>query len=255
MACYRTRRPRAGLRLASVLGGLFILTSAPAHAILGFGVHGGKDFVSIGNNDGDPFADADFQASAKRLGYTDYTKWTYVELTRGAISNPWLFGGHFYLDFIPYFDVEVSADVALQKYWATYKVGGLTIESRDDLYFGRIGAYLTVRRDLIKLPPVIPIAAFYLGGGLSYHYVSPLAGPDLIVDAIGSQDIKTAPKIADKVEREGSFGYHGLAGVRVKPPIVPIAFRVEGKYTVTGIDTFERPGGILSAYAGISLDF
>ena len=248
------RAGRAGMKCALILGGLSLLFSAPAHAIFGFGVHAGKDFVSIGNNDG--FGDSDFQNAARSLGYQglDVSKWTNVTLIRDQIASPWLIGGHFYIDALPFFDIEASVDAALRKYTATYKVGNNVIDSRE-VYFGRLSAYATIRRDLIKFPPVVPIAALYLGGGLGYHLVAPVAGPKLVVDAIGTGSINSSPNFEDKVKREGSFGYHGLVGVRLKPPIIPLAFRLEGKYTVTGIDTFERPGGIFSAYVGTSLDF
>ena len=51
------------------------------------------------------------------------------------------------------------------------------------------------------------------------------------------------------------MGYHVLLGVRVKPPVIPLAFRLEGKYTITGQEDFERPSGLASAYVGLSLDF
>ena len=251
------RTTSIGEKLALVFGCVLVLLSAPAHAIFGFGIHAGKDLVSISGSDG--YGTQDFQAAAQRAGITNFnsTFWNPITLRRHEVSNPWLLGGHFYIDAIPFIDLEASVDVALQKYRVEY-VSTLSSAANEtkDAYFGRASAYFTARRDIIKLPPLVPIAALYLGGGLGYHYVSPVAGPDLIVNAYGSGDPSSKkPDIASLVEREGSFGYHGLVGVRVKPPIVPLAFRVEGKYTVTRLETYERPGGIFSVYVGTSLDF
>jgi len=246
---------RSCLGLALVLGGFVALLSTPAHAIFGFGVHAGKDFVSVDEGD---FGRTQFENAGKSLGISaNWALWDPITLTRKSVSNPWLVGGHFYVDALPFFDIELSGDVALQKYQVIYTATNNPSASESgDFYFGRAGAYLTVRRDLIKLPPLVPIAALYLGGGLGYHYVAPVAGADLIVNAYKTEDPSSKkPDIGTLVEREGSFGWHALVGVRVKPPIIPLAFRVEGKYTNTGISTYERPGAVFSAYVGTSIAF
>jgi hypothetical protein len=212
------------------------LLSAPAHAIFGFGVHAGKDFVTI---DEGSFDRTSFEAAGTRLGITgaNWASWNSVTLTRQQISNPWLVGAHFYIDALPFIDLEVSADAALQQYRVDYRSTlNPAVNKSEDSYFGRIGAYATVRRDLIKFPPLMPGA-----------------GADLIVNSYGTNNPTTSsPDIAALVKREGVFGWHGLVGIRFKAPIVPIALRLEGKYTSTGVTTYERPASVFSAYLGTS---
>lgn len=229
------------------------LLSAPAHAIFGFGIHGGKDFTSISEGSYDRTS---FEAAGTRLGITgaNWANWNSVTLTRQEISNPWLVGVHAYVDAIPYIDMEVSVDAALSQYRVDYRstLNPLVNESKD-AYFGRLGAFATVRRDIVKFPPQLPIAALYFGGGLNYNFMAPVAGPDLIVNAYGANNpTLSSPDIESLVEREGTFGWHGLVGFRIKPPVVPIALRLEGKYTSTGIDTYERPSSVFSLYLGTS---
>ena len=236
---------------AVLVAGLVGLMPMPAHAIFGFGVHGGMDMTSIDEKD---FGYSDFSQSAQELGVTlaSGSVWNQVSLRREAVSNPILFGGHVYVDALPFIDIEVSVDVALKKYVVTYDPGGGILSSayeREEVYFGRIGAYATVRRNLIELP----MFAFYVGGGLGLHFVSPVAGPDLIVNAYGSDDpTLTKPDIEDLVKRDTKLGWHGLMGVRFKPVLLPFAFRVEAKYTATGQTDFDKPSNIFSLYAGVS---
>jgi len=235
------------------IGALVGLLSAPAHAIFGFGIHGGKDFVSVGEGD---FGPQQFVAAAQKLDIQiNPALYNTVQLHRNAVSNPWMGGGQIYVDAIPFIALELSADVALQRYEVRYK-STLNAAAGDTAkaLFGRISAYATARRDLIKLPMV----AFYLGGGLDYNWVAPTAGPDLIVDIYGtgnpnakSPDIKKY--VQDHLKSMGSFGYHALVGVRFKPVLVPFAVNLETKYTNTGASGFGRPQSIMSVYLGTSI--
>jgi len=233
------------------------LLSTPAHAIFGFGFHGGMDFVSIDKSDG--FSQQDFADAAAKLDMAgfDSSPWAFINMTREAVSNPIIGGFHVYVDAIPILDIEVSGDIAYQKYQVAYRStvsGG--VEEVYDAPFVRGGIYATVRRDLIEFPPGLPLVAFYLGGGLGAHFVSQMAGPELVVKAIGEGNPNTTkPNIKDTIERNASLGYHALVGLRVKPPIIPLAFRLEGKYTITGQEDFERPNGVMTAYLGFDFAF
>lgn len=243
------RNRKLGLMVAAL--GLVAMMSTPASAIFGFGVHAGMDFMSVSDKQ---FGVEQFRAAAQAQGLTGFNSdgtWNMVTLTREAIDNPYLVGVHFYLDFIPVIDLEVSGDVALQKYKVRYITPNPSVNEDVDAYFGRIGAYVTARKDLIDLP----MFAFYLGGGLGMHFVAPVAGDEFIVDIYGvNSPLVSSPNIEDAIERETTLGYHALTGIRFKPPIIPFAIRVEGKYTNTGASGMERPTSTLSAYAGFSLD-
>ncbi len=226
------------------------ITPRAVHAIFGFGVHGGFDFTSI---DEKQVSTQQFVDAAQDAGLTfPANAWTTVVFTREEVGSPLLLGGHAYIDALPFIDIEAQLDVALKKYRVMYS-NALVSES-GDVYFGRIGAYATVRRDILSLP----MFGLYLGGGLGYHLVAPVAGPDAIVAAYGDREgaaadpTATEPDLESIVDREGTLGWHGVFGVRVKPPVVPIAIGIEGKYTATGQDDFEKPGNVFSMYAKLS---
>ena len=244
------RRGRKVSLLITSLG-LAILMSTPAHAIFGFGVHGGFDFTSFGDKQ---FGATQFADAAQAAGITgfDVNKWGGVTLTREAIDNPYLIGAHFYIDALPMLDIEASIDASFQKYKFSYLSPNPSLsELNKEAIYGRVGAYATVKRDIIDLP----MFAFYLGGGLGLHFVAPVAGADLVVDVIGSDDPSaTKPDIKDNISRETTMGYHALTGIRFKPPIIPLAFRIEGKYTSTGASGMERPDSVLSVYFCASID-
>ncbi len=234
--------------------GLVAFSAVPAKAIFGFGIHGGYDFVSF---DEKSFSTTQFVDAAEAAGIENFdrstwtTAWTGVNMTREAIGNPYLIGAHFYIDVIPVIDIEASLDVSIQKYEVRYTTPVATSNEVADAYFGRIGAYATARRDLIKLP----MFAFYLGGGLGMHFVAPVAGADLLVDIYqGDDPTASSPSIEDAIKNETTIGFHAVTGIRFKPPIIPIALRIEGKYTATGASGMERPDSIMSLYIGTSID-
>ena len=249
------RDRKTGSLLALIMA--VCLLSSPAYAIFGFGVHAGKDFASINEK---TFGVAEFQKASSNLDGIDITpqlaNWNKVTLKRDGVSAPWLVGAHFYIDIIPFIDVEASVDAALAKYKVIYDsdidvLASQPADETQDVYFGRVGVYLTARHDLVKLPA--GIFALYIGGGLGYHLVAPVAGADLIVNAFGNGDpTATKPKLSDLVDREGEIGWHGLFGVRVKAPIIPIALRLEAKYTATNQTDMDKPGAVFSTYLGVS---
>ena len=246
MTLHRTRISSLVVAMA-----LIAFSAVPAKAIFGFGVHGGYDFVSF---DEKSFGVTQFESAANAAGITGFNtggEWNAVTLTREAIGNPYLIGAHFYVDIIPVIDIEASIDVSIQKYEVRYDTPVPSADEVADAYFGRIGAYATARRDLISLP----MFAFYLGGGLGMHFVAPVAGDELIVDIYqGDDPTASSPSIEDAIKNETTIGFHAVTGVRFKPPIIPIALRIEGKYTSTGASGMERPESIMSLYIGTSID-
>jgi hypothetical protein len=73
------------------------------------------------------------------------------------------------------------------------------------------------------------ITEFYIGGGLSYNWFF-----DVSLDACGSD--------------ESRAGIHGLGGVKIAPPVLPVWFTVEGRYEWLGSDPQIKVGGV---YLGV----
>ncbi len=73
------------------------------------------------------------------------------------------------------------------------------------------------------------ITEVYLGGGLSYNWLS-------------------GPTIDDCDMDDNRAGVHGLAGVKVSPPVLPVWFLLEGRYEWLGQDPQITVGGV---YLGV----
>ena len=226
-----------------VLSLLFVAPGS-AFAIFGFGAHGGLDMYSV---------DADSVGFVLDYGVE-------ASLVREEIGQPIVFGGHFYVDALPVVDFELSVDVAIQKYHISYKrqvLGGAVDEFEDekseDATFGRIGVYATIRKDLFTFPPLVHTVALYAGGGVGMHLVTPIMCEAFLVDNIKSPDDQL--DVDDIIEKATRMGGHALVGVRIKPPMIPIALGVEAKYTMMSEGDYEEPSVFPTVYGKLSFDF
>ncbi len=99
----------------------------------------------------------------------------------------------------------------------------------EDTSFKHVGA----RAEAI-VPIFSPsITEFYIGGGLSYNWFFDVS--------IGGCDVK-----------DNSTGIHGLAGVKIAPPVLPVWFTVEGRYEWLGKDPQITVGGV---HLGVGFGF
>ena len=231
------------MRTAFLLGVLVcIIFIAPtsALAIFGFGAHGGLDLYTV---------DSDSLTFELKYGAS-------ASLVREEIDSPLMFGGRFYIDVLPIIDLELSADVAVKTYDFTFtrEVPGSTPEvTEEEATFGRIGIYATVRKDLMSFPPIVNVVTVYAGAGLGLHLVTPVASPQLFIDELTSASEKV--DIDEYVKKATKVGIHALLGVRVKPPMVPLAIDAQAKYTRMPEGDYEEPNAFPSVYVGLLLDF
>jgi len=228
-------------RIALVVLSFLFIAPGSALALFGFGAHGGLDMYSV---------DADSASFTLEYGAE-------ASLVREEIGQPIAFGGHFYVDLLPIIDLEISADVAFQKYHITYErrtpAGILDDEKSEDATFGRIGVYATIRRDLFKFPPITHTVALYAGAGVGLHLITPVMSEAFLVDNIKTPEDKL--DVEEMIEKATRMGGHVLAGVRIKPPMVPIALSVEAKYTMMSEGDYEEPNVFPTVYGKLSLDF
>ena len=97
----------------------------------------------------------------------------------------------------------------------------------DDASFKHIAARAEAIIPLFKPS----ITEFYIGGGLSYNWFF-----DMSLDDCDTDDSRT--------------GIHGLGGVKISPPVLPVWFTVEGRYEWLGSDPQITVGGV---YLGVGL--
>lgn len=116
--------------------------------------------------------------------------------------------------------------------------------------FAKLQFDLTVRKYLLKLPPVVTILKIYGGAGASLYFSTPLLSasfidktlskamsdvndPALLKDAVFGQDsdaMQTLGKQFLKDLMTPHFGGHLDLGAMVKLPVIPFGIFVDGKY-------------------------
>ena len=229
-----------------VLSLLFVAPGS-AFALFGFGAHGGLDMYSV-----------DAGSVGFTLAYTNTMgDSATATLVREEIGQPVAFGGHFYVDALPVIDLEISVDVAVQKYHITYErrtfTDILSDSTSEDATFGRIGVYATIRRDLFTFPPIANTVALYAGAGAGIHLVTPIMCEAFLVDNIKSPEDQL--DVDDIIKKATRMGGHALVGVRIKPPMIPVALGVEAKYTMMSEGDYEEPSVFPTVYGKLSFDF
>ncbi len=120
----------------------------------------------------------------------------------------------------------VKLGVGLEYSWGDIDYDCLLCE---DTSFKHVGA----RAEAI-VPVFSPsITEFYIGGGLSYNWFF-----DVSLDDCDAGD--------------NSTGIHGLAGVKIAPPVLPVWFTVEGRYEWLDKDPQITVGGV---HLGVGFGF
>ncbi len=214
---------------------ILLINPLPASAIVGIGIHGGVDNITV-----DSF-DASFKLDD---GNT-------VSLKREKISSPLMFGCNFLIDALPIIDLELSADACMQDYKLTYTT---PLKSKEySATFARVGIYGTVRKNIVSFPPLVNTFSVYTGAGVGLHLISPVIGEKLIQEEL--KDVAEPLKPDDITKNLTSVGGHILLGAQFNPFMIPIIINANAKYTMVGKGDYEEPGSFLSFYVALGLNF
>ncbi|MAS77229.1 MAG: hypothetical protein CMG15_01130 [Candidatus Marinimicrobia bacterium] len=158
----------------------FILAVIPinsAYGILGFGVQGGQGLFTVGARSlEDPSGIA--------------------SMATAEFSNSLNFGLYGYLDIIPFFDLEVDANIIAQVYEFAF-LNVLGTAGPYDAVWGGASTYITARRKLVGFGiPFIGKTQIFAGGGFNNHTFAPLANLDLVESLMGG-DLTTEPTFSE----------------------------------------------------------
>lgn len=108
-----------------------------------------------------------------------------VTLTNGSFDGAYVIGGYFYIDAIPFIDLEVDANIRGNKYDINFEnVAG----SMEPINFGWASTdiYYTLRKKVFGLSiPFLAGAKLHAGGGVNTHVSTPLADIDMITELLG----------------------------------------------------------------------
>ena len=156
---------------------LAIIPINSAFAILGFGVQGGQGLFTVGARSlDDPSG--------------------FASMATAEFSNSVNLGVYAYLDIIPFFDLEVDANIMAQVYEFAF-LNLLGTAGPYDAVWGGASTYITARRKLVGVGvPFIGKAQVFAGGGFNSHTFAPLANLDLVESLMGG-DLTTAPTFSE----------------------------------------------------------
>lgn len=145
-----------------------------------------------------------------------------------------MFGGHVVIGFIPIIELEGSAEVAWKK--KSFDILGTT----GDLTLKDFSLNATAK---YKFP--LPVIKPYIGAGLGWHWLS------------YSVSLSSGSSIEVPVD-ENRLGYHGLVGLALKLPALPLEFFAEGRYThiMTKQEKFDtKASHYTTILGGVTLGF
>jgi len=143
-----------------------------------------------------------------------------IDSSSALSKNMTMIGGHLKIGTLPIIDFELALEYAWKKKEITPEV---------DFTISDLGVIGSAKYHL-GLPVIKP----YVGAGLGLHRM---------VYSVKGYDVQAAIP-----ERENKLGYHGLVGVRISPPMSPVEFFVEGRYTY--ITTENKSTKYSAIYAG-----
>ena len=175
-------------------------------AIGGFGLQLGQGMATVGATE-----------SERDLGLGISAVMTTTEF-----SNPFVFGGHVYIDAIPFIDFEADINLVGQEY--DFGFNNPTEIGPYKFGWGSVSTYFTIRKSALGLGiPFLAKAKLFYGGGYNQHMVTPLMTIDLMEEMMGG-DLGADPtniKEDDLIEflkenKIESSGIHIQAGLQFK---------------------------------------
>ena len=174
-----------------------------------------------------------------------------MSLNEKGVSGLNGLGLKLWLDFLPFIDIEASSNIQYGYYDLDIIQGGTVTPVKFDLgvpfvegkpVFARIASDISVLYPFLRFPPAVSILKVYAGGGLTHVMASEVLtasfGKQAVDKAIaGGKSASTAAEVqeilADAIKDEGlknGVGFHLMAGVKAKVPIIPIAAFANAKY-------------------------
>ncbi len=204
-------------------------------SLITIGAHGGMDMVTIESYE------KSFELESQEM----------VTFKRDEISNPMLIGGKVSLDLLPVIDLEVGADFAWKEYHWRYVTP--IYSDNGDVSFARINVNFTVKRTFLSFPPAVKVFSVYGGLGGDLQFITPVLCEDLILEKL-----KTAEAVMDTeelIKRGTKSGFHILAGIKIKPPVMPVGVDVNVKYILSSKGDYEEPESFSSVYGGLFVSF
>ena len=182
------------------------VTSSQAITGLGFGIHGG-----MGNYRGDVFR---FDIGGETF-------------ESGDVGSSIQYGGHVKVGTLPMIDLYLNVDYFSKKEFYTYSFEygdpKNPVKYTRKIDFQDLSISLDGKVNLYSFP-LSPVA-IYVGGGIGSHLLN-----TEIAEELPTKVPEDFEETFDFFKDNGRFDIHGLAGVKVNPPVVPLEFFLEGRF-------------------------
>jgi len=238
-----------------------LFASTQVFAIAGIGVHYITNTGSLG-------------ASTGSITFTEPTTGLSEQMIVSQEKSEGLKGLGFklWIDLLPLVDIEGTFNIAAARYNTTLIIPAMgktiplnfPVEAPYSMLFdgGASPIYGIATGDVSVTYPfdVIPLITPYIGLGVSYFISTPVVNADFVEKVVATVDI-TDPTAVDGIgnavvetlknsDYESGMGGHIIAGVRVKPPIIPIAAYANCKYYFGGNTNSKFSQGLVLEVGG-----
>ncbi len=147
----------------------------------------------------------------------------YATLATSEFSNPYLVGGHLYIDAIPFIDLEADIGLIAQQYDFNFTNN---IGSLGPYNFGwaSTSIYITAKKSILDFTiPILAKAKLLVGGGYNQHAVTPLITMDLMRELLGGDLNSSLDEVGEediieflKENKIDASGFHVQAGLQFK---------------------------------------
>ena len=189
------------------------LIPSSVFGIGGFGLQLGQGLVTVGATE----SSRDLMAGETVVGT--------AMMTTTKFSDPFVIGGHVYIDAIPFIDLEADINLIGQTY--DFGFNNPTEIGPYNFGWGSASSYFTVRKKFLGIGiPFLAKAKLFYGGGYNQHMVTPLMTIDLMEELMEKTggDLSSDPtniseddvlEFLDENKIEAS-GFHVQAGLQFK---------------------------------------
>lgn len=259
---------------------LGLVAAAPSHALFGIGLNYGVNTTGVKGEESSmelATMPSYLQGYAKQNGLTAPT----LILGREKVDGLKQIGAKVWVD-IPLLPLTVDASSNIA--WGSYKSAAMLDDGMDgshniDVYTGVNTSFpvwgigkdetpyinllndLTLRYTLFSLPPVISLVKVSAGGGVTMAYGTRVVGKDDVAElfkgeaatGLTAEQAKTqlASKLSDNLYTT-KWGGHLDLNVTVKPPVIPVAVFVDGKWYLNTATTKAADNFPFAVTAGLA---
>lgn len=175
-----------------------------------------------------------------KVGHTNYSG--DVLPGSGDVGGGTSFGAILEITTLPVIDFELHANYFSTPFQYTYDVATVPVTTEFD--FQDFNVIAIAKKNLISVP-MSPLG-LYVGGGVGLHVINTEVAQGYNYDSVN------ADNPVDLLASSGRLSGHGMVGVRLAPPVLPLAIFGEARF---GRIFTEEPITTTEIEAGLMLKF